>query len=166
MKFQDKTKNPPRIFDVDSSIAFKTDANGFYRFYRDGVDLNWPNTFAPYVAPVVPLTLDQLKSNQVATVAMSCEAQITGNFTSSALGAVYTYPSKPTDQANMDANVLSSILPNLPANWTTQQMCADASGVWAYRAHTAAQIQQTGADGLGDHHRQYPPRLVDRAGIR
>lgn len=38
-------------------------------------------------------------------------------------------------------------MPNLPADWTTPFWCADASGVWAYRDHTVAQIQQAGLDG-------------------
>ena len=146
-QFQDTSQTPPRIFDVDDSITFQTDANGFYRFYRDGVDLNWPNTFVPYVAPVVPLTLAELQANQVAAISMACQSQIVGGFSSSALGSDHTYPSGAIDQANMNANVVSSLLPNLPANWTTQQVCANSNGVWAYRAHTAAQIRQVGDDG-------------------
>jgi hypothetical protein len=39
------------------------------------------------------------------------------------------------------------MFPNLPPTWTTEQMCCDSNGIWAYRLHTAAQIQQAGDDG-------------------
>lgn len=93
-----------------------------------------------------PMTLAQVKANKVASLASSCATAITSGVTSSALGSSYTYGSSMTDQANLSANVLSSVLPNLPAGWTTMQMCADSTGLWAYRAHTAAQIQQVGVD--------------------
>lgn len=93
-----------------------------------------------------PPTLAQIKSNKVSALANSCASAITSGITSSALGSPYTYGSSMTDQANLSANVLSSVLPNLPAGWTTMQMCADSTGLWAYRAHTAAQIQQVGVD--------------------
>lgn len=95
---------------------------------------------------VVP-TLDSLKTKQAAKVSSSCAAAITGGFQSSALGKAYTYPSQQTDQANLAANMLSSMYSGLPANWTTLQLCADSKGVWDYRPHTAAQIQQVGIDG-------------------
>lgn len=76
-----------------------------------------------------------------------CQAAIVGGFASDALGAVHTYPSQPLDQQNLAANVLSSLLPGVDENWTTLQLCADADGAWAYRAHTAAQIQAVGAAG-------------------
>ncbi len=145
-KFQDTSVTPPRIFEVDESIMFAL-VGGVYHFYRDGVDLNWPVMFSPYSAPVVVPTLADLQANQVGIIAMACASAIVGGFTSSALGAPYTYPSNQTDQANMNANVVSSLLPNLPANWTTEQVCGDSGGVWQYRAHTAAQIQQVGSDG-------------------
>lgn len=66
-QFQDTSVTPPRVFEVDESITF-ADVNGIYRFYRDGIDLNWPETFSPYTAPVVPLTLDQLKANQIGII--------------------------------------------------------------------------------------------------
>lgn len=90
---------------------------------------------------------DQVKQAQLAIVGAACAAAITDGFQSSALGKAYTYPSGQTDQANLAANVLSSMYPNLPANWATPQLCADSKGVWDYRPHTAAQIQQVGSDG-------------------
>ncbi|AQW31390.1 hypothetical protein B0B51_00390 [blood disease bacterium A2-HR MARDI] len=93
------------------------------------------------------MDLSQIKATQVSAISVACAAAITGGFQSSALGKAYTYPSQQTDQANLAANVLSSMYPNLPANWTTLQLCADSKGVWDYRPHIAAQIQQVGSDG-------------------
>lgn len=96
-------------------------------------------------APAVGLA--QIKTAQLAIVGAACAAAITGGFQSSALGVAYTYPSQQSDQANLNANVVSSLLPGLPANWTTLQICGDANGKWGYMPHTAAQIQQVGVDG-------------------
>lgn len=74
-------------------------------------------------------------------------ARIVAGFTSSALGAPHVYPSNETDQQNLTAQVVASMLPNLPGNWTTLQICGDENGVWTYRPHTVAQIQQVGLDG-------------------
>ncbi len=103
--------------------------------------------FANGVVTVTSSGLDWTKAQQVALLTAACAAAITAGFQSSALGSAYTYPSQMTDQANLSANVLSSLLPGLPANWTTPQLCQDLSGVWSYINHTAAQIQQVGTDG-------------------
>ncbi len=94
-----------------------------------------------------PASLSKAQTDQSVIIGMACAAAIIGGFQSSALGKAYTYPSQQTDQANLAANVLSSRYPGLPANWTTLQLCADSKGVWDYRPHTAAQIQQVGSDG-------------------
>ena len=44
-------------------------------------------------------------------------------------------------------SVTDSLLPGLSPNWTTPFWCADQNGVWQFRPHTAAQIQQAGRDG-------------------
>lgn len=83
-----------------------------------------------------------------AALAAACGDAIRGGFSSRALGSVFTYPSVQTDQDNLAASVLASLLPqNQAAGWTTVFMCADPSGNWARRPHTAAQIQQVGEDG-------------------
>ena len=87
------------------------------------------------------------QNSKVAALTASCATVITAGFTSSALGAVYTYPSQLTDQQNLAASVVSSLLPSLPTGWATPQLCMSATGVWAYVNHTAAQIQQVGSDG-------------------
>lgn len=101
----------------------------------------------PVATPPQSATLAEIQAQQIAVITQACAAAITGGFTSSALGAAHTYPSGLTDQANLAANVVSSLLPGLPSTWTTPQLCCDANGVWAYVAHTAAQIQQVGSDG-------------------
>lgn len=77
----------------------------------------------------------------------ACRQQIFSGFESSALGAAHTYPSKETDQANLQASVLASLFPGLPVDWTTPFWCCDAAGLWSLKPHTVAQIQQVGLDG-------------------
>ena len=93
-----------------------------------------------------PPSLDDLKATAAAAIDAACAAAITSGFKSSALVASYTYPSQQTDQFNLSANVMSSLLPGLASGWTTPQLCEDSTGAWAYRDHTAAQIQQVGSD--------------------
>jgi hypothetical protein len=102
------------------------------------------------VAPAAPTAAEQLATAQVAQTALisaACANAIGSGFTSSALGSAYSYPSKSTDQQNLASSVLSSLMPNLAATWTTPFWCADSTGAWAFRNHTAAQIQQVGQDG-------------------
>lgn len=73
--------------------------------------------------------------------------RIEAGFMSAALGEAHFYPSNETDQQNLTANVVSSILPEAGEEWSTLQLCANEGGEWAYRPHTAAQIQQVGRDG-------------------
>jgi len=84
---------------------------------------------------------------RIEAIAASCNTAILEGFSSRALGAEHRYPAKLTDQNNLQASVLASLLPNLPADWSTPFWCQDAAGSWAYRPHTAAQIQQVGIDG-------------------
>jgi len=75
----------------------------------------------------------------------ACAAAILAGFSANALGQPHHYPAQPTDQSNLQAAVLDSLQPSLPADWTAPVWCQDASGVWAYREHTATQIQQVGS---------------------
>lgn len=119
--------------------AVQTDSGNIGDSYAAGV-------FTP-PAPVVPvLTLAQAQAGQIATLSAACAAQIYAGYQSSALGAVHTYPAKDKDQANLSGSVVASLLPNLPANWTTPFWCEDGNGTWAFVPHTAAQIQQVGSD--------------------
>ena len=61
--------------------------------------------------------------------------------------AAHSYPSHSTSQINLLGSVSASLLPTLPADWTTDLMAGDATGAWALRPHTAAEVQQVGVDG-------------------
>jgi hypothetical protein len=96
--------------------------------------------------PAAAQLLAQAQAAASKTVRAACAVAITGGFPSSALGSAHTYPSGATDQANLSAAVLASLMPGLDSAWTTPQACCDSGGVWAYVPHTAAQIQQVGVD--------------------
>jgi hypothetical protein len=99
-------------------------------------------------APTVRVkTLDELKADKLAELSAACANQIYAGFASSALGTEHIYPALDKDQANLAASVLSSLVPGLPADWTTRFWCKDYAGAWAFRPHTAAQIQRAGLDG-------------------
>ncbi|MFM0060628.1 hypothetical protein PQR64_33895 [Paraburkholderia phytofirmans] len=98
-------------------------------------------------APSVAQQLASAQAAQIAALSASCAAAIVAGFTSTALGSVYTYPSKLTDQQNLSASVLASLMPGLPANWMTPFWCEDAGGNWSFVSHTAQQIQRVGQDG-------------------
>lgn len=101
-----------------------------------------------YLAFANPLaTLAGAKVAQIAAITGACHVAITAGFVSSALGAAHTYPAQMTDQQNLAASVLASLMPNLPSGWTTPFWCEDGSGSWLYANHTATQIQQVGQDG-------------------
>lgn len=95
-----------------------------------------------------PPSIEQLRAAKAAAIDLDCRNHIYAGFTSDALGAVYHYPAKDKDQANLVGSVTESLYPNLPPEWATPFWCAtdNANGVWAYRMHTAAQIQQVGTD--------------------
>ncbi|ANM05217.1 hypothetical protein AMC78_CH03148 [Rhizobium phaseoli] len=88
-----------------------------------------------------------LKETQIALLTSACAEAILSGYSSSALGDEHQYPSKVTDQINMMGSVTDSLLPDQPAEWSTPFWCADETGAWAFRAHSAAQIQAAGADG-------------------
>ncbi len=90
--------------------------------------------------------LSTMQAIWIAKISAACKSAIIAGFTSSALGAAYTYPAKPTDQQNLTASIAASLIPSNPSTWTTPFWCADSSGNWAFRNHTAAQIQQVGDD--------------------
>lgn len=104
-----------------------------------------PPAGALEVAPPPPL--ESVKAKRSAEIERDCAAQIIAGFACDALGQTHTYPSKPTDQANLTASVLDAVLAGDAPGWTTPFWCADAAGVWAWRQHTAAQIKAVGAAG-------------------
>lgn len=97
--------------------------------------------------PRLEVSLVDAKAAKLLEVDAACAEEIGKGFTSDALGDVHTYPAKATDQTNLMASVLVSMLPVTPEDWTTPFWCADASGNWGYKLHTAAQIQTVGIAG-------------------
>jgi hypothetical protein len=92
-------------------------------------------------------SLDDARADQLRSISEACAEAITAGFTSSAIGDVVTYPSTLTDQANLNASVTASLMPEVSAEWKTPFMCCDSNGVWAARMHTASQIQRVGLEG-------------------
>ncbi|QHW25635.1 hypothetical protein GYN07_15375 [Rhizobium leguminosarum bv. viciae 248] len=88
-----------------------------------------------------------LKASRIAVLTAACAEAIVSGYSSSALGNEHLYPSKQTDQINMMGSVTDSLLPGQAPDWTTPFWCADESGAWAFRPHTATEIQSAGADG-------------------
>ena len=113
----------------------------------DGVqtDAALQQVLTPYGLDLWPQTLTVAEA--IGALTDACAECIVGGFRSAALGAEHIYPSRQTDQINLMGSVTGSLLPDLPSDWTTPFWCADEAGVWAFRAHTAAQIQQAGAAG-------------------
>lgn len=91
-------------------------------------------------------SLEVVRAEAINRIDAACAAAIVSGFGCDALvsGTAYTYPSKITDQSNLSASVLASVLPGIPEGWTTDFWCADPAGVWALRPHNAAQIQRVG----------------------
>lgn len=98
-------------------------------------------------AYTVSEALNSAKTEKLSALSSACASQIYAGFSSAALGTAYAYPAKDKDQSNLVASVTASLMPNLPAGWTTNFWCADGTGAWAFRPHTAAQIQKVGLDG-------------------
>lgn len=90
--------------------------------------------------------LQEYKEAKIASLSAACRQAITAGFESSALGEPHLYPSKETDQLNLAGSVTDSLLADLPADWVTPFWCADSTGEWAMRPHTATQIQQVGRE--------------------
>jgi hypothetical protein len=86
------------------------------------------------------------RTAKIAELSTACKAAIYAGFTSDALATGYVYPAKDTDQQNLASSVIDSLLSNGAAGWVTPFWCADTAGAWAWRMHTAAQIQKVGQD--------------------
>lgn len=139
LSFQGMGCTPDGTFPLGAIPCTQTEAEGWQSYERTSpTSLEFRKSLS--------ISLTQAKATQLSRASQACAAAITSGFTSSALGSAHTYPSSLTDQANLVTHVMSSLLPGLPSTWTTPYICCDASGVWAYQDHTAAQIQQVGAD--------------------
>ncbi len=137
-----------KIYQFEDDVVV-TETAGVYSFTTShGMKLQLPTTLQPYVIPV-PTAAELLaaaQTSQLAILSAACQSAIYGGFTSSALGAPYHYPAKDKDQMNLMASYAASFDPANPAGWTTPFWCADSTGAWALRPHTAVQIQQVGRD--------------------
>ncbi|MGG5142818.1 DUF4376 domain-containing protein [Alcaligenes ammonioxydans] len=94
----------------------------------------------------VAAQLQAHKDAKIVALSAACRAAITAGFESDVLGELHLYPSKETDQLNLAGSVTDSLLADLPADWVTPFWCADSTGEWAMRPHTATQIQQVGRE--------------------
>lgn len=129
------------VRDTDSALIPPDPGNIDYQDY-----LTWSGAGNSATPAPVPSLVD-VQNAQIATLSAACQDCIYAGFTSSALGSEYSYPAKDTDQQNLTASVLSSLMPNNATDWSTPFWCADANGNWSFQMHTAAQIQQVGIDG-------------------
>lgn len=96
----------------------------------------------------LPTPINIARAQQTLLVNEAWGVAVQSGFVSSALGAPYTYPSTSQDQANLSSSVVASLMPSLPANWSTLFKCTSAAGATSLRAHNVAQIQQVGQDGM------------------
>lgn len=131
--------------DPATNTLFSYESDGSQDFYIKPGLVEITDAEADYIRNP-PLSLAQIKTDQITLLSAACKSQIYGGFTSLALGDVYRYPSSDKDQSNLAGSVLESLYPNLPAGWTTVFWCVDSNGVWDLRPHTASQIQQVGQD--------------------
>lgn len=76
----------------------------------------------------------------------ACEAAILAGFESAALGDVHQYPSDRDDQLNLSGTIQRSQLPLAQPTDLYPFKCSLDGGAMVFRPHTAAQIQQVGAD--------------------
>lgn len=98
------------------------------------------------VLPPTPSALAQAQATAIKQFYLATRQLLLNGFSSSALGSAHTYPSNPTDQANLHAAALCSYAPPTATGWTALLWCANSSGNWALTAHTAAQARQALAD--------------------
>ena len=104
----------------------------------------WQQVAVPPAAEEPAQSLDDLRAARDAALSAECAAEIVSGVTVDALGEPIFYPTGSTDQVNLAGAVVLTLLPGLPADWSQELTCRDASGAWARRAHTAAQVQAVG----------------------
>lgn len=145
--FRDSATQQVYSFEDDVVVVHE---HGVYTFFcNGGTDAsgnplrgapltNLPATLQPYTvpAPTAAELLAQAQTKQSAILSTACAAAIQSGFTSAALGTAYGYGCNPADQANIA----------LAAAAGGSLWCDDATGVWAYKAHTATQAQQVQKD--------------------
>jgi hypothetical protein len=100
------------------------------------------------IVPDASDNIEALRTRKAVEMSQKCADTILAGFVSSALGEPHTYPAKPNDQINLTGLVMRSFYPNVGPDWSRPFWCMDAAFVWAYRMHTAVQIQQVGDDSI------------------
>jgi len=97
---------------------------------------------APELSRRLIVNLNGQRAARLASIKKAAGAAIVAGITHNALGAVHSYPTTATDQANMTGLIAESLLPSAGDEY--KFWCADSSGAWARRVHTKAQIQAVG----------------------
>lgn len=120
-------------------------------FFVDGLydpdQYIWSDSQQQMVTIPAPVkTLSEVKAEKSEEITQATESHIVSGFDSSALGAAHHYPAKRTDQLNLSGTIQRALLPTALPTDVYPFWCKDASDVWAFRAHTAAQIEQVGKD--------------------
>ncbi len=137
-----------KLWSFDDDVK-ATVVKGVYGF-KDaaGRTLSVPETLQPYtpVAPTAAELLAAAQELQIGVLTAQARKVIVGGFSSTALGTAHTYPSTPTDQANLASAAIAGL--SAPAGWETPLSCQNSTGAWALVQHTAAQVAQVKADEL------------------
>ncbi|MQB37582.1 hypothetical protein DXT97_12350 [Agrobacterium tumefaciens] len=110
-------------------------------------DASLLDVISVYGLDISPDVIEAARRRKITELSKACAAAIVGGYESDALGVVHQYPSKQTDQLNMMGSVTDALTPGKPENWKTPFWCADASGLWAFRDHSATEIISAGQDG-------------------
>lgn len=139
---------------IDGTVVETTDVDPAERFAPTldwqpcaaSVEVGYSYSNGDFEKPA-DLSLDAIKEQRVSDLRSACEAVIVGGFASDALGETHTYPSDIKAQINLMGSVTDSLMPNLPADWSTPFWVCDAQGNWKWEAHTASQIQHAGRNG-------------------
>lgn len=108
---------------------------------RPSMQHTWGGVVAGWI-----FDIENVKRFKLTLISKECANFILAGFNSNALGSVHTYPSNDRDQVNLSGTIQKSLLPNSTPTDYYPFLCANADGIWDYRDHTAAQIQQVGID--------------------
>ena len=82
-----------------------------------------------------PNALPQAQARQIALLRSACQSAITGDFTSSALGSVYSYPSDANTQTNINSAAGN------PSGGEIRCTLTPTAPSWPLVAHTQSQAQ-------------------------
>lgn len=136
---------PTSTFQADYTITV-TDGVPSIRTWNNS--LGTQPTIEQIQAALDSIQLSGYKQQQLSLITAASQTAQTTGFVSSALGSPYTYPSSPSDQANLTAVITGSMIPAQPSGATYLFWCKNSAGFENFVSHTAAQIQQVGLDAL------------------